>query len=78
MPEGSVPPRTASALVRDELLLDGNSRQNLALKMDPIVLAGAVTGALNRATAMRAISECVHSTVPAFGSPVSSALRLPM
>ena len=30
MPERSVSPDTAAALIRDELLLDGNSRQNLA------------------------------------------------
>jgi len=30
MPEGSVPASIAYALVRDELILDGNSRQNLA------------------------------------------------
>ena len=30
MPEGSAPPEVAMSLVRDELLLDGNSRQNLA------------------------------------------------
>jgi len=30
MPDGSVPAEAASSLVRDELLLDGNSRQNLA------------------------------------------------
>ena len=58
MPEGSVPLRTASALVRDELLLDGNSRQNLAL-MDPIVFTGAVTGARNRASA-RGLGACAQ------------------
>src|SRR5262249_5997302 len=30
MPEGSVDPAVALSLVRDELILDGNSRQNLA------------------------------------------------
>jgi putative transport protein len=44
------------------------------LKMDPIVLAGAVAGARNSTTAMRAISDRAHSTVPAFGYPVTYAL----
>jgi putative transport protein len=44
------------------------------LKMDPIVLAGAVSGARNSTTAMRAISDRAHSDVPAFGYPVTYAL----
>lgn len=35
-----------------------------ALRMDPIVLAGAVAGARNSPTAMRAISDRSRSTVP--------------
>ena len=30
LPEGRTEPRAAYALIRDELLLDGNARQNLA------------------------------------------------
>ena len=44
------------------------------LKMDPIVLAGAVAGARNSTTAMRAISDKAKSTVPAFGYPVPYAV----
>jgi len=44
------------------------------LKMDPIVLAGAVAGARNSTTAMRAISDRTHSSIPAFGYPVTYAL----
>jgi putative transport protein len=44
------------------------------LKMDPIVLAGAVAGARNSTTAMRAISDKSRSTIPAFGYPVPYAL----
>ena len=38
--------------------------------MDPMVLAGAVAGARNSTTAMRAISDRSRSTIPAFGYPV--------
>jgi len=44
------------------------------LKMDPMVLAGAVAGARNSTTAMRAISDRAQSTIPAFGYPVPYAL----
>jgi putative transport protein len=44
------------------------------LKMDPIVLTGAVAGARNSTTAMRAISDRTHSSIPAFGYPVPYAL----
>ncbi len=44
------------------------------LKMDPMVLAGAVAGARNSTTAMRAISDRSKSTIPAFGYPVPYAL----
>jgi putative transport protein len=44
------------------------------LKMDPIMLAGAVAGARNSTTAMRAISDRTHSAIPAFGYPVTYAL----
>ena len=44
------------------------------LKMDPMVLAGAVSGARNSTTAMRAISDKAHSSIPAFGYPVPYAL----
>jgi putative transport protein len=44
------------------------------LKMEPMVLAGAVAGARNSTTAMRAISEKSKSTMPAFGYPVPYAL----
>ena len=44
------------------------------LKMDPMVLAGAVAGARNSTTAMRAISDKSKSTIPAFGYPVPYAL----
>jgi putative transport protein len=44
------------------------------LKMDPMVLAGAVAGARNSTTAMRAISDKAKSTVPAFGYPVPYAV----
>ena len=44
------------------------------LKMDPIVLAGAVAGARNSTTAMRAISDKSKSTIPSFGYPVPYAL----
>src|ERR1700742_64411 len=30
IPDGDLPPAVAAALIRDELILDGNSRQNLA------------------------------------------------
>ncbi len=42
--------------------------------MDPIVLAGAVSGARNSTTAMKAISDKAHSQMPAFGYPVPYAL----
>ena len=44
------------------------------LKMDPMVLAGAVSGARNSTTAMRAISDKAKSGIPAFGYPVPYAL----
>ena len=44
------------------------------LKMDPIVLAGAVAGARNSTTAMKAISDKSKSSMPAFGYPVPYAL----
>ena len=44
------------------------------LKMEPMILAGAVSGARNSTTAMRAISEKSKSTMPAFGYPVPYAL----
>jgi putative transport protein len=44
------------------------------LKMDPMVLAGAVAGARNSTTAMRAISEASKSTIPSLGYPVPYAL----
>ena len=44
------------------------------LKMDPMVLAGAVAGARNSTTAMRAISEESKSTIPSIGYPVPYAL----
>jgi putative transport protein len=44
------------------------------LKMDPLMLAGAVAGARNSTTAMRAISDRAHSNIPAFGYPVTYAL----
>ena len=44
------------------------------LKMDPIVLAGAVAGARNSTTAMKAISDKAKSAMPAFGYPVPYAL----
>ena len=44
------------------------------LKMDPMVLAGAVAGARNSTTAMRAISDEAKSNVPSFGYPVPYAL----
>jgi putative transport protein len=44
------------------------------LRMDPIVLAGAVAGARNSTTAMKAISDQAHSAMPAFGYPVPYAL----
>ena len=44
------------------------------LKMDPMVLAGAVAGARNSTTAMRAISDRAGSTIPAFGYPVPYAV----
>jgi putative transport protein len=43
------------------------------LKMDPMVLAGAVAGARNSTTAMRAISDKAKSNIPAFGYPVPYA-----
>jgi putative transport protein len=44
------------------------------LRMDPIILAGAVAGARNSTTAMRAISERSKSAIPSFGYPVTYAL----
>ena len=44
------------------------------LKMDPMVLAGAVSGARNSTTALRAISDKSKSTIPSFGYPVPYAL----
>jgi putative transport protein len=43
-------------------------------RMDPIVLAGAVAGARNSTTAMRAISDRAKSQMPSFGYPVPYAL----
>jgi putative transport protein len=43
-------------------------------RMDPIVLAGAVAGARNSTTAMRAISDQAKSQIPSFGYPVPYAL----
>jgi putative transport protein len=43
------------------------------LKMDPMVLIGAVSGARNSTTAMRAISDKAHSTIPSIGYPVPYA-----
>ena len=42
--------------------------------MHLIVLAGAVSGARNSTTAMKAISDEAHSEMPAFGYPVPYAL----
>jgi putative transport protein len=42
--------------------------------MDPMVLAGAVSGARNSTTAMRAISDKSKSTIPSYGYPVPYAL----
>ncbi len=44
------------------------------LKMDPIVLAGAVAGARNSTAAMVAISREARSTMPSYGYPVPYAL----
>ena len=44
------------------------------LRMDPMVLAGAVAGARNSTTSMRAISDKSKSTIPAFGYPVPYAV----
>lgn len=44
------------------------------LRMDPIILAGAVAGARNSTTAMRAISDKSKSSIPSFGYPVTYAL----
>ena len=44
------------------------------LRMDPIILAGAVAGARNSTTAMRAISDRSKSAIPSFGYPVTYAL----
>ncbi|MFC3550883.1 aspartate:alanine exchanger family transporter [Lysobacter cavernae] len=44
------------------------------LRMDPIILAGAVAGARNSTTAMRAISDRAHSDIPSYGYPVTYAL----
>jgi putative transport protein len=44
------------------------------LRMDPIVLAGAVAGARNSTTAMKAISDKARSQIPSFGYPVPYAL----
>jgi putative transport protein len=52
---------------------DINPAANI-LKMDPMVLAGAVAGARNSTTAMRAISDRSRSKIPAFGYPVPYAL----
>jgi len=43
------------------------------LKMDPMILAGAVSGARNSTTAMRAISDKARSTIPSIGYPVPYA-----
>jgi len=44
------------------------------LKMDPIVLAGAVSGARNSTTAMKAISDRSKSSIPSVGYPVPYAV----
>jgi putative transport protein len=44
------------------------------LKLDPMVLAGAVAGARNSTTAMKAISDKAHSNIPSLGYPVTYAL----
>jgi putative transport protein len=44
------------------------------LRMDPMVLAGAVAGSRNSTTAMRAISDKSKSNIPSFGYPVPYAL----
>jgi putative transport protein len=44
------------------------------LKMDPIVLAGAVAGARNSTAAMVAVSREARSTMPSYGYPVPYAL----
>ena len=44
------------------------------LKMDPIVLAGAVAGARSSSSAMRAISDAAGSTMPSYGYPVPYAV----
>jgi putative transport protein len=44
------------------------------LRMDPIVLAGAVSGARNSTTAMKAISDKARSDIPSLGYPVTYAL----
>lgn len=44
------------------------------LRMDPMVLAGAVSGARNSTTAMKAISDRAQSDIPAFGYPVPYAV----
>ena len=44
------------------------------LKMDPIVLAGAVAGARCSSSAMRAISDEARSTMPSYGYPVPYAV----
>jgi putative transport protein len=43
------------------------------LKMDPMILVGAVSGARNSTTAMRAISDKAKSTIPSIGYPVPYA-----
>lgn len=43
-------------------------------KMDPILLVGAIAGSRSSTTAMRAVCEEAHSSVPAFGYPVPYAL----
>jgi putative transport protein len=45
-----------------------------ALKMDPILLAGAVAGSRSSTTAMRAFCVECNSSIPAFGYPVPYAL----
>jgi putative transport protein len=44
------------------------------LRMDPMVLAGAVSGSRNSTTAMRAISDKSKSNIPSFGYPLPYAL----
>jgi putative transport protein len=44
------------------------------LRMDPMVLAGAVSGSRNSTTAMRAISDKAKSNIPSFGYPLPYAL----